>query len=165
MSVLHCSCRDIFDECNATCVGFLHARSWLKDVREHADPHLTCILVGNKVDLCGETEDSDAATDASVARDATTGRSKRKREVTAEEAGLWAKEEGLLFVEASAKSGVNVEFAFEEATRDILRKIHTGVFDDERVCVFLPASLEATAVTCFSVLWTVAWREVVTTEE
>lgn len=25
---------------------------WLSDVREHADPNLTCILVANKVDLC-----------------------------------------------------------------------------------------------------------------
>lgn len=60
--------------------------------------------------------------------------------MTTEEGELWAKEEELLFVEASAKSGVNVEFAFEEATRDILRKIHTGVFDDERVRVLAPLS-------------------------
>ncbi|KAI0707822.1 ras-domain-containing protein [Earliella scabrosa] len=93
--------------------SFVNARSWLADVREHADPHLTCILVGNKIDLC--TEDP-----------------KRKREVTTEEAELWAKEEGLLFVEASAKSGENVEAAFERATRDILEKVHRGVFDDDR---------------------------------
>jgi len=36
--------------------GFVNTKSWLTDVREHADPHLTCILVGNKVDLC-EAED------------------------------------------------------------------------------------------------------------
>lgn len=112
--------------------GFQHVRSWLKDVREHADPHLTCILVGNKVDLCSDTEEPDAAIEAG-ANVAPAARTRRKREVTTEESELWAKEEGLLFVEASAKSGVNVEFAFEEATRDILRKIHTGVFDDDRV--------------------------------
>ncbi len=101
--------------------GFLNVRSWLTDVREHADPHLTCILVGNKIDLCMEDPSS-------------TG-PKRKREVTAEEAELWAKEEGLLFVEASARSGENVEHAFERATRDILEKVHRGVFDDDRVRV------------------------------
>jgi Ras-related protein Rab-2A len=53
--------------------------------------------------------------------------------VTTEEAEQWAKEEGLLFVESSAKSGKNVEFAFEQATKDILIKIRNGVFDDERV--------------------------------
>ncbi|KAI0362606.1 ras-domain-containing protein [Trametes cingulata] len=96
---------------------FLNARSWLADVREHADPHLTCILVGNKIDLCS---------------DESSAPGKRKREVSTEEAELWAKEEGLLFVEASAKSGENVEAAFEQATRDILDKVHRGVFDDDR---------------------------------
>ena len=97
--------------------GFLNARTWLKDVRQHADPHLTCILVGNKTDLCSDD----------------AGPAKRNREVTTEEAELWAKEESLLFVETSARSGENVELAFEQATRDILHKIRDGVFDDDRV--------------------------------
>lgn len=95
----------------------------MQDVREHADPHLTCILVGNKVDLCAEDTSSTTASAAP----------KRKREVSTDEAELWAKEEGLLFVEASAKSGENVEEAFERATRDILEKVRRGVFDDDRV--------------------------------
>lgn len=102
--------------------GFTNARSWLADVREHADPHLTCILVGNKVDLC--EGDSNG----------------KRREVPTEEAELWAKEEGLLFVEASAKSGQNVEDAFVQAASDILSKIRRGVFDDDRVserCLFV----------------------------
>ncbi|KAI1788369.1 ras-domain-containing protein [Ganoderma leucocontextum] len=99
--------------------SFVNARSWLQDVREHADPHLTCILVGNKIDLCGDDPGAAAGP-------------RRKREVTTEEGELWAKEEGLLFVEASAKSGENVEEAFEHATRDILEKVRRGVFDDDR---------------------------------
>ncbi|KAH9950233.1 ras-domain-containing protein [Amylocystis lapponica] len=98
--------------------SFVNARSWLADVREHADPHLTCILVGNKLDLCSE--------------DGLPAPGRRAREVSTEEAELWAKEEDLLFVEASAKSGHNVEVAFEQATRDILNKIRRGVFDDDR---------------------------------
>lgn len=89
--------------------GFTNARSWLSDVREHADPHLTCILVGNKSDLSAA------------------------RQVSSSEAAQWAKEEGLLFVEASAKDGTNVEEAFVEACKDILEKIKKGVFDDDRV--------------------------------
>ncbi len=46
------------------------------------------------------------------------------------------KKKGLLFVEASAKSGLNVEQAFLDASRDILEKITKGVFDDERVSTF-----------------------------
>ncbi|KZT09687.1 ras-domain-containing protein [Laetiporus sulphureus 93-53] len=100
--------------------SFVNARSWLADVREHADPHLTCILVGNKIDLCADDTDAPSVP------------ARRTREVTTEEAEQWAKEEDLLFVEASAKSGLNVQEAFEQATRDILDKIRRGVFDDDR---------------------------------
>ncbi|PFH47000.1 hypothetical protein AMATHDRAFT_153189 [Amanita thiersii Skay4041] len=111
--------------------SFLNARSWLADVREHADPHLTCILVGNKVDLC-EGTDSDGGTHSTsvLVSSATPGR--HRRQVTTEEAQVWAREEGLLFVEASAKSGLNVEEAFVQAACDILAKIRQGVFDDNR---------------------------------
>ena len=61
----------------------------------------------------------------------------KRRQVSTEEGQLWAKEEGLLFVEASAKSGQNVDRAFEEASRDILDKIKRGVFDDNRVRLYL----------------------------
>ncbi|KAG1756864.1 P-loop containing nucleoside triphosphate hydrolase protein [Suillus paluster] len=108
-------CLLVYDVTSRT--SFINAQSWLADVREHADPHLTCILVGNKVDLCDEE---------------TEGSLGRRREVSLDEAGEWAKKEGLLFLEASAKSGTNVESAFEQASRDILHKIKSGVFDDDR---------------------------------
>ncbi|KIK86289.1 hypothetical protein PAXRUDRAFT_831916 [Paxillus rubicundulus Ve08.2h10] len=98
--------------------SFTNAQSWLADVREHADPHLTCILVGNKVDLCEEGTEGTS--------------SHKRREVPTEEAERWAEKEGLLFVEASAKSGRNVDSAFEAASRDILNKIKRGAFDDDR---------------------------------
>ncbi|KZP29014.1 ras-domain-containing protein [Athelia psychrophila] len=98
--------------------SFTNARSWLADVREHADPHLTCILVGNKVDLRTSF---------------TKGKPRpREREVPTAEAAAWAASEGLLFTESSAKSGAGVEAAFEAATRDILDKIRRGVWEDER---------------------------------
>lgn len=105
-------CLLVYDVTNRA--SFLNARSWLADVRKFADPHLTCILVGNKVDLCED------------------GQNHKRRQVPTEEGQLWAKEEGMLFVEASAKSGRNVDWAFEEASRDILDKIKRGVFDDNR---------------------------------
>uniref|UniRef100_A0A0W0FPB0 Putative ras-domain-containing protein n=1 Tax=Moniliophthora roreri TaxID=221103 RepID=A0A0W0FPB0_MONRR len=116
---------------------FMNARSWLADVREHADPHLTCILVGNKVDLC--EPESEPGEGAAASGDASAAQStiKRRRQVSTEEAELFAKEEGLLFVESSAKSGQNVEKAFEDAARDILDKIHRGVFDDDRASLIL----------------------------
>ena len=104
--------------------GFTNIPTWLADVREHADPNLTCILVGNKVDLCEDTESSGGAPLAS----------RRQREVTHEEGEAFAKREGLLFVESSAKSGQNVDLAFFTASRDILDKVKRGVFDQGKVC-------------------------------
>lgn len=60
--------------------------------------------------------------------------SRERRQVPTEEGERWAQEEGLLFAEASAKSGANVDAAFEAAARDILVKIRRGVFEDDRVC-------------------------------
>ncbi|KAJ3757111.1 ras-domain-containing protein [Lentinula raphanica] len=118
--------------------SFLNTRTWLADVRQHADPHLTCILVGNKVDLC--QDESELPTDANSNPEASasalprneSNTAKAKRQVSFEEAELFAKEEGLLFVESSAKSGYNVERAFEQAARDILGKVHRGTFDDDQ---------------------------------
>jgi len=167
--------------------SFLNARSWLAEVREHADPHVSCILVGNKVDLCEDPTPSaagvsltspsppnsaavqirsvrgkntitspsspnSAAQQIRSVRGKNTGTSPnlpnsaasqmkgkntasqtakgKLREVTHEEAEQWAKEEGMLFVETSAKSGFNVEQAFVDASCDILAKIKQGVFDD-----------------------------------
>jgi GTPase SAR1 family protein len=117
-------------------------------VREHADPHLTCILVGNKADLVSDP-----------AGEGGTGSGHgRHREVTTEEAEIWAKEEGLLFVEASAKSGQNVQLAFEQASRDILDKIKRGVFEDDRV-KFHPRNFTWLADKTDIVPCAVAWRE------
>lgn len=102
--------------------SFENVRTWLGDVREHADPNLTCILVGNKVDLC------DLEPDAPTPPPGT-----RPRAVTTSEAQAYASAEGILFVEASAKSGQGVEDAFVVATKDILEKIKEGRFDGDRV--------------------------------
>jgi Ras-related protein Rab-2A len=94
--------------------GFNNARTWLADVREHADPNLSCMLVANKVDLC------------------TPGDS-NLRQVSSEEAQSWADQEGLQFLEASAKSGENVDVTFELVCREIMKKIKAGVFEGSKV--------------------------------
>ncbi|KAJ7112561.1 ras-domain-containing protein [Mycena epipterygia] len=92
--------------------SFENVRTWLADVRAHADAHVSCILVGNKRDLC-EADES-------------------KRAVPTAEAALFAAEEGLLFAEASARSGDGVEQAFVAAAEAVLGKVKGGVFDDAR---------------------------------
>ena len=109
----------------------MNAGAWLADVRGHANPHLTCILVGNKVDLCEPPESSPPLPTST--HPTITPTPLKQREVTTEESFRWAVEQDLLFVEASAKSGHNVDRAFEDAARDIFDKIQRGVFEDDRV--------------------------------
>lgn len=89
--------------------GFLSIKSWLDDVRENADPQISCILVANKVDLCEEGSAS-----------------AKKREVSAEEAQQFAKDNDMVdYIEASAKTGQNVDEAFTRAVRKF------GIYGDE----------------------------------
>ena len=64
---------------------FNHLASWLEDARQHANPNMTIMLVGNKCDLA------------------------HRRAVSKEEGEQFAKENGLLFLEASARTAQNVE--------------------------------------------------------
>ena len=151
--------------CNIAPIGFVNARSWLAEVREYADPHVSCILVGNKVDLCEDPIPSAvgaAPTSSSPPKAAAspiksvrgkntasqTAVKGKAREVAYAEAEQWAKEEGMLFVEASAKSGLNVEQAFVDASCEILAKVKQGLFEHERVrlLLFLPFCLFSRAL-------------------
>ncbi|KAL6518782.1 Ras-related protein RABB1b [Orobanche hederae] len=84
---------------------FNHLASWLEDARQHANENMTIMLVGNKSDLA------------------------QRRAVSEEEGEQFAKENGLLFLEASARTAKNVEEAFTNTASQILQKIQEGVFD------------------------------------
>nr|AAI53495.1 Rab14 protein [Danio rerio] len=58
-----------------------------------------------------------------------TAGQERFRAVTYEEAKQFAEENGLLFLEASAKTGENVEDAFLEAAKKIYQNIQDGSLD------------------------------------
>lgn len=64
---------------------FNHLVSWLEDARQHANANMTIMLIGNKCDLA------------------------HRRAVSIEEGEQFAKEHGLIFMEASAKTAQNVE--------------------------------------------------------
>ena len=66
------------------------AKSWVKELQRQANPNIVIALVGNKIDLLAS------------------------REVGTEEAKAYANEEGLLFLEVSAKTGDNVAETFLE---------------------------------------------------
>lgn len=79
---------------------------WLKEIRERSDKNVSIILVGNK---CDDT---------------------RRRQVSTTEGEEFAKENGLMmFMEASAKTGQNVDEAFKEVAEGVYKKIEVGVFN------------------------------------
>lgn len=86
-----------------------HLASWLADARNLTNPHTVMMLIGNKIDM------------------------ENQREVSFEEAQRFAEENGLLFLEASAKSGKNVESAFLDTAKKIYEKIQSGTIDPSSV--------------------------------
>ncbi len=83
---------------------FTHVTKWLEEVRSNSSKSITVILIGNKKDL----ED--------------------KRQVSYEEGEAFAKENGLMFLETSAKTAYNVVESFNLSAQCILNNIvKTGV--------------------------------------
>uniref|UniRef100_F6HFX6 Ras-related protein RHN1 n=1 Tax=Vitis vinifera TaxID=29760 RepID=F6HFX6_VITVI len=70
--------------------SFARAKKWVQELQKQGNPNMVMALAGNKADL----ED--------------------KRKVTAEEARVYAEENGLFFTETSAKTAVNVNDTFYE---------------------------------------------------
>lgn len=83
---------------------FTHVTKWLEEVKSNSSKNICVILIGNKKDL----ED--------------------KRQVTFEEGESFARENGLMFLETSAKTAFNVVEAFNLSAQAILNNIEkTGI--------------------------------------
>jgi Ras-related protein Rab-2A len=85
---------------------FAHVENWLREVKENGNPDMLIMLIGNKADL-GES----------------------KRRVSTEEGERFAKENGLIFMETSAKTSYNVEEAFLETSTQIFKNLVSGNYD------------------------------------
>lgn len=83
--------------------SLVKARHWVAELQRQASPGIVIALVGNKLDLAGESQG--ASEDAE-------GEDGDARKVSTEEAQSYAEEESLLFFETSAKTGHNVTEVF-----------------------------------------------------
>jgi len=79
---------------------YIEVRKWLTEIRQFAGQDIPFVLIGNKYDLLedvGEVIDRD-------------------------EARALAESEGSIYIETSAKTGINVDESFTELTRRIIEK-------------------------------------------
>ena len=84
---------------------FTHLSNWLQDARENGNLDMVITLVANKTDL------------------------ESRRTVTTEEGKQFAKDNNLIFLEASAKTSSNVEEAFEVTAKAVYTKVKEGSVD------------------------------------
>jgi small GTP-binding protein len=85
--------------------SFENVARWLEDAREH-NPQMCFVLVGNKIDI-----------DPS------------RRQVSRDEGVAFARENGMLFLECSAKNDVNIDDCFLRPAHIVYEKLRKGEID------------------------------------
>ncbi|KAI0079579.1 ras-domain-containing protein [Panus rudis PR-1116 ss-1] len=105
------------------------AKSWVKELQRQANPNIVIALVGNKIDLVqpstsssSSAEPEDEADDATATPGENAGgesEGENLRQVPRDEAEAYAQEAGLLFFEASAKTGEGIVEIFTEIAKKI----------------------------------------------
>lgn len=78
--------------------SFDGAKAWVKELQRRAEPGIVIALAGNKIDLA------------------------HKRKVDADEVYQYAKEQGIMYFETSAKDATNVETMFTEVALRVPRR-------------------------------------------
>jgi len=94
--------------------SFEHCEHWLREMRQHGDPSIIAMLVGNKCDL------------------------RHQQAVDQDDAKDFAEDNNLAFIETSAYDNTNVELAFDtlvvEIYRIVKKNLEHNKYDPDRPC-------------------------------
>ena len=85
--------------------SFDNIKNWLQDIHEESPKTVLIVLIGNKIDL----ED--------------------KRIISFDDGKNFANENGLIFMETSAKTGEGINEIFEQTIKEINKKIEENFYD------------------------------------
>ncbi len=85
--------------------SFEHIQNWIDDVHEQSPKTVLIVLIGNKIDL------------------------EERRVISTDEGNDFATQNGLIFMETSAKSGVGVKEIFEKTAQEIAKKMEENYYD------------------------------------
>lgn len=86
---------------------FMHISKWVSEARANGNSNMILMLIGNKIDL------------------------ENRRTVSYEEGAEYARREGMIFMETSAKTADNVEESFVKTAESIYGLIKSGVIDPQ----------------------------------
>lgn len=96
--------------------SLVKAKHWVAELQRQASPGIVIALVGNKLDLTNENPAVTGEASTRDGSDAEGGEAAEEagdaRKISTKEGRDYAEEEGLLFFETSAKTGVNVQEVF-----------------------------------------------------
>ncbi len=94
----------------------MNVQKWMEELKEHAEPDIVIMLVGNKLDICEKNP--------------------QERKISSERAMEFAQKNNLLFMETSAFTDINVRDIFEllvqeiynvKSREDLMQKRHGGI--------------------------------------
>ncbi|KAI8075318.1 ras family-domain-containing protein [Gongronella butleri] len=86
---------------------FQRAKMWVRELQRQAPANIVITLVGNKIDLCDDDENT------------TNDDVDEQRQISSDDAERYARESALLFFETSAKNNINVDKVFSEIARNV----------------------------------------------
>jgi small GTP-binding protein len=93
--------------------SFEHCRKWLNEVKTYGEKNIFICLIGNKADL------------------------EQQRQITYEEGEVFAEENGLMFMEVSAKTAQNINDLFINSAKEIIEKYGNEIGKGRKVSLYI----------------------------